>query len=216
LPFLLSVVEERDAGRQGRERALRQALASIADVADPIRREYLLQEAAELFGIGVNVLREHLTGRKSTRRGRVSPKSETVDQREEATTEAPKPQGRGVRSFRAVDAAEIESVLFAHLLRDVSGQAAREFLAQRGDLSLSTPVAERLAGELQAWQDDSGPHGRDPAAFIQRHWHGEGDESYRAFVTDVLAKEGIPDQTDFARVIKESLQRLRSGRDLGH
>jgi DNA primase len=234
LPFLLSLVEERDAGRQGRERALRQALTSIAEVSDPIRREYLMQEAADLFGIRLAALREHLAGqqRKSRRhRGEVT-SGQTTD-----TTLAPKsgaamegsgtaPRGddgsvrghgvprRRIRSLRAVNAAEIEKVLFAHVLRDGSGLAARTFLADRDGLPLSHAAAERLARELEAWQAEQGSDASDPAAFVRQRWYGDddGDDTYRAYVTDVLAKEDVPDETDFARAVKESLERLRLGR----
>jgi DNA primase len=219
LPLLLAIVEERDAGRQGRERALRLALDAIAGVKDPIRREYLLQEAADLFAIRIAALREHLAGIPRPRR----------DRRRDETPgrEAPPPAGaetgarrRGsgapdrprIRSLRTVDAEEIERVLFAHVLRDVSGLAARAFLAERGDLSLATAAGEKLADELAAWAADQGELATDPAAFVQGRWHGENEADYRAYVTDVLAKEGIPDQTDFERAVHESLQRLRQGR----
>ena len=94
-----------------------------------------------------------------------------------------------------------------------SGLAAGSFLAERGDLRLATSAGENLAAELAAWQDEQGPRGSDPAAFVQSRWHGENDADYRAYVTDVLAKEGVPDKTDFERAVQESLQRLRQGRD---
>ncbi|MFO7653832.1 MAG: DNA primase [Candidatus Krumholzibacteriia bacterium] len=232
LKLLVALVQERGAGRRGRERALRQALVSIGGVADPIRKEYLLQEAAELFEIRPNLLREELARqeaderRGSRRRAAATAAGEIgadapargadVGPAAAATATAADPDAGSrpsrLRSFRRVDVEEIERVLFAHVLRDGSGLAARTFLAERGDLPLSGEAAERLAAELAAWHGQEGDQDRTPADFVQRSWYGDGDEDYRSYVTDVIAKEGVPDQTDFVRAVRDSLARLRLGR----
>jgi DNA primase len=211
LQFLLALVSERRAGRTGRERALRQALTSIGEVSDPIRREYLLQEASELFEIRLDILREHLTA-QGARRSRRGGGDRVPDAKSENSAPEKRAPRERFRTLRAVDTAEVERVLFAHILRDASGLAARTFLAERGALAFSSAAAERLAAELAAWAEATGSTGRDPARYVEEHWYGDDDVAYRSYVTDVLTKEGIPDQTDFERAIRESLERLRLGR----
>ena len=222
LPFLQAVVEERDAGREGQERALRQALTSIAEVTDPLRKEYLLQEAAELFEIPLNALREHLASQASRRRPRraepVAPAAEQSAETMSGASGGSPEQARGsagvptIRTFTAVDVDAVEQELFAHILRDATGVAARIFLDQRQGLPLSRPESERLAGEIEAWRaTTAGDPELSPATFVQERWHDTGAEGYRNYVSDLLVKEGVPEQTDFETAISQSLQRLRQG-----
>ena len=50
IPFLRDLADRRGDDREVRERALRQALGTIAGISDPLRQEYVLQEAGEVFG----------------------------------------------------------------------------------------------------------------------------------------------------------------------
>ncbi len=231
LPFLLTLVAERSPGRVGTERALRQALSSIAEVADPIRREYLLQEAAELFGIRQQALQTHLerAAARSRRRYAVPTGGGMTDDghvgRAAAGLDGGAPPGDlpdtplqrpPLRSFARVDVAAVEREMFAHVLKDTSGSAARVFLDERGELSLSCEEAERLAQELAEWHEEN----RDerplaPAIFVQQKWHEPVDDRYRNYVSELLVNEEVPDRTDFTKAIRESLQRLRQGQRRG-
>ncbi len=218
LPFLASVAAAKAPGRQGQERALRQALGSIAEVADPIRREYLLQEAAQLFSVGLDVLHEAVAdrqdgsrqdGRRSTRRSSQRSPEQADEQSEPPPGAGPARSETGVRFFNQVNAAAVEAEMFAHLLRDESGEAARVFAAQRDSLKLASPETERLADEILRWLGaDDDKQELSPAEFVQQRWNEQPDERYRKYVSGLLVKEGVPDKTDFTRVIQDCLQRL--------
>jgi DNA primase len=225
LPFLLTLVAERSPGRIGSERALRQALGSIAEVADPIRREYLLQEAADLFGIRQQTLQAHLdqvAARSRRTRSVAAGASETDGDNDEGdedragTSTAAARSRPQLRSFARVDVAAIEMQMFAHILKDASGTAARVFLDERGDLNLSCREAARLGEELESWRQEAEREpSLTPAAFVQRTWHEPADDRYRNYVSDLLVKEEVPDRTDFSKAIRESLERLRQGQRQG-
>ncbi len=215
LPFLLALVAEKGGGREGEERALRQALKSIALVQDPIRQEYLLQEAAELFAIRSEVLREYLEKEARTESKRYRKRSSVADAQAESVRSEPTtvPDGHlGMRSFAAVDRPRIEATLLAHALRDGSGAAAGVLVAEAEEPSFSSPEANLLHQELTRWQAALADGERkSPADFVQERWHDMG-ASYRTFVSDLLTNEAVPDQTDFARVIRDCLSRLREDR----
>jgi len=50
IPFLKALADEKGGDRELTERALRQALGTVAGITDPLRREYVLQEAADVLG----------------------------------------------------------------------------------------------------------------------------------------------------------------------
>ncbi|MBE0566829.1 MAG: DNA primase, partial [Krumholzibacteria bacterium] len=62
IPLLKSLADERGGDRELAERAVKQALGTVAGIADPLRREYVLQETAEVFGLGRPVLEAALAG----------------------------------------------------------------------------------------------------------------------------------------------------------
>jgi DNA primase len=213
LPLLHALVQKRGGERQAKERALRQALRSIALVPDPIRQEYLLQEASQLFAIGVGILRDHLQRQESAARVRRQRQGERTAG-EKAVPPAPEEtdQGERWRSFADINRPAIEATLLAHVLKDGSGAAAGMLLqAQAGHL-LATPEASQLHAELQQWLE-SRQSGRDssPASFVQDRWHDKS-ESYRRYVSRLLTQEVVPNQTDFERVVTDCLKRLQQGR----
>jgi len=213
LPFLLSLIEERGGGREGKERALKQALGSISLVEDPIRQEYLLQEAAELYGIRLEILREHLAkaALASTRQPAFHQKP--VIPSEDLRTSPKAGNGkRPVRSLVAVNRPRIEATLLAHALRDRSGEAADLLVVEASAEQLTTPEAELLRQELVQWHA-AAQTGKSttPAQFVQDRWHDKG-AAYREYVSDLLTKEVVPDQTDFRRVILDCLARLQADR----
>lgn len=60
VPFLKRLADARGGDRMLRERAVRQVLGTVAGIDDPLRREYVLQEAADVFGVERDVLRQSL------------------------------------------------------------------------------------------------------------------------------------------------------------
>ena len=109
-----------------------------------------------------------------------------------------------------------EAEMLAHVLKDESGQAARIFLAERGDLLLRSAGASELAAELEAWAEagDTGPL-IPPRDFILARWNTAGDREFRGFVSGLLEKEENPDHTDFVKVIRDCLGRLRRSQRSG-
>jgi len=212
LPFLLALVEERGGNREGKERALRQALKTIALVMDPIRQEYLIQEAADLYGIKAEILRKQLDREDQTRRKRQPESQGRTENRDdrpivERTIQTERHQG--VRSFTTIDRPRIETTLLAHVLRDSSGEAAKLLVTDAGQESFSSPEADILFQELIRWQETSAS-GKSitPAQFVQDRWHNQGGD-YRKFVSDLLINEAVPNQADFNRVVRDCLSRLR-------
>jgi len=225
VPFLHDLAERSGGGREVRERALRQALGTIAGIADTLRREYVLQEAAEVFGVGEELLRETVAAeaagqRKHQRDGGPTEGSAAGPGEPggdgpgpgEATAERKRRTGLRVRrSLAAVNPEPIETDLFSHILMDDTGEAARVFLTERGDLAIHLPAARTLVAELEAWAAEAGP-GRSPRDFVLERWNQTGDGAYRSLVSQLIDKEDFPDSTEFTRVVSDCLRRLRQGR----
>ena len=229
IPFLKGLADERGGDREVRERALRQGLGTIARIADPLRREYVLQEAAETFGMKPELLRDAVAveaaaaaprrrPNKGTGPRGTAPAAGPDDDREQAgggpgseedTATVKRRTGPRVRrSLAKANAELIEADLLSHILMDDSGEAARVFLAERGELELSLPEARHLVDELSAWAEDRSSS-RTPRDFVLDRWNSSGDKAYRNFVSQLINKEDRPDSTDFIKVIKECLGTLR-------
>ena len=106
-----------------------------------------------------------------------------------------------------VNAEPIEADMLSHILMDDSGEAARVFLAERGELEFSRPEARILADEISAWKADGGA-GHSPREFVLDRWNSTGDSAYRGYISQLISKEDRPESTDFIKVIKDCLGRL--------
>ena len=234
VPFLKRLAAARGADRSLSERAVRQVLATVAGIEDPLRREYVLQEAATEFGIDRDVLRQSLpavaTGDGASRSGHAARDAgraaagaagdQAADVRDahdgrdasggdgEARDRAPsRPRGPRVRrSLASVQVARIAADMLAHSLRDETGAAARE-LAAAGELPGLDPAAATLAAEIGLWAavPAGGPGVRE---WVLSRWNGVGDAAYRGYVTRLLDREDIPAHTDHVRVVTDCLVRL--------
>ena len=212
IPFLKGLADARGGDREVRERALRQALGTIAGIDDSLRREYVLQEAAEVFGLQADLLREAVekeaAGVRQGRRANKKPGPGGKPGSDEATATVKRRTGPQVRrSLAQVSAEPIEADMLSHILMDDSGEAARVFLAERGDLELSRSEARTLVDEISTWAVEGGT-GRSPRDFIEDRWNSLGDRAYRDYVSQLISKEDRPDGTDFIKVIKDCLGRL--------
>ena len=207
LQFVRDAVSRAGDERSALEKGIRQVLSTVAEVPDAIRREYMLQEASDLFGLEVSVLKETLAA--MARHAPVA-RVRTTDEEPPPAEAEPEPEPRrpAFRKLTVVRAEHVESVLLAHVLDDESGRAARVLLAEGGDLEWAQPAAATLYGELQAWADGDG--GQTPSTHVQAHWHLQ-DGAYRAFVTDLLAQD-VPEGGETERVVRESMDRLRLAR----
>jgi DNA primase len=228
IPFLKGLADARGGDREVAERALRQALGTIAGIDDALRREYVLKEAAEVFGLRPDLLREAVekeaAGFRRGRRANKEPgtggnapgsgRDQDHDQAggmpgfDETADKASRRTGSKVSYSTRIDAGRIEADILSHILMDDSGEAARVFLAERGDLELSRSEARTLVDEISAWAAEAGT-GRSPRDFVEDRWNSLGDRAYRDYVSQLISKEDRPDSTDFITVIKECLGRLR-------
>ena len=225
IPFLKSLAEVRGGDRELSERALRQALGTIAGIPDSLRQEYVLQEAAEVFGLTTELLREEVrreaAAQPGPRRGAVpaapAKNPATAGARPQPAA-APGPaggqaarnrRGPGVKRMLAgKNAAGIERHLLVHVLLDRSGEAARVFLDERGDLPLTLPEAGVLAAELAAWGAAGGRV--PPREFVEERWNTAGGGTYRGFVSQLINKDDVPADTDFVKVVRDNLETLKS------
>ncbi len=230
IPFLKRLADERGGDREVSERALRQALGTVAGIADNLRREYVLQEAADAFGLQADLLRETVAaeaaGLKQKQKyvnrnpdpGALGPTGGPVLEMkqaggtpgpdEAATTQQRRTGPQVRRSLAKVNAEPIEADMLSHILMDDSGEAARVFLADCGGLELRRPEARILAEEIAAWRTEGGA-GRPLRDFVLDRWNSVGDKGYRGYVSQLISKEDRPESTDFIKVIKDCLERLR-------
>ncbi|MBU8870818.1 MAG: DNA primase [Gemmatimonadales bacterium] len=233
VPFLRELADQKGGDRQLKERALRQALKTVAGISDPLRREYVLQEAGEAFGMGTDLLRKSVAkeadsknsrsrfspGKSGGRQNRVTGSPDPAGSTESAEKNSSRIPGSGPRVKRAIgvpNVARQEAEMLAHVLKDQSGQAAIAFLAERGDLRLKTASAGDLVSELEAWSETGDSASRvSPQEFVLDRWNTAGDSEYRGFVSRLLEKEENPDQTDFLKVIRDCLGRLRRSQGAG-
>ncbi len=202
--------------RTVKERAVKQILATVAGIPDALRREYVLQETAEVFGLGVDLLRSMVRpgqagkGGSAVRRGQ--------EPKEDGTGPAPEPGEEPRRETRVkplarINTAAIEKDLFAHVLMDDSGRAAEVFRDRGPEVELASQAARTLAAEIEAWFADRAAGGAASLReFVLGRWNLVGDNDYRAFVSRLLDEPARPAGTDFVRIAKDCLERLRRNR----
>jgi DNA primase len=224
IPFLRTLADQRGGERELKERALRQALGTIAGISDGLRQEYVLQEAADVFGVQVDLLREEVareaaaaqprSGYKGTARSGGKPAAPAQESAGNApgSARATDPERRRTgpkvrRSLTQVNAVPIEADMLSHILMDDSGEAARVFLSERGDLPMKSDAARLLGEELAAWAGEGRP-GVSPREFVIERWNLVGGGEYRGYVSRLISKEDRPQGTDFVKVVKDCLGRL--------
>lgn len=200
LRFVRDAVARAGDERSALEKGVRQVLTTIAAVPDPVRRELMLKESSDLFGLEVAVLRESL---RDLDRPVRQPAAEAADP-EPAPAPAPPPRPR-FRKFTAVNTDHVATELLAQVLADASGAAARQLLAAADGIAWTRPQARLLIDELRAWAEAGGAD--TPIRFIEARWHAQ-DASFRAFVTDLLEHD-IPGGGDTERAVREAIERLR-------
>ncbi|HPF69666.1 MAG TPA: DNA primase [Candidatus Krumholzibacteria bacterium] len=224
VPLLKALADERGGDRELAERAVKQALGTVAGITDPLRREYVLQETAEVFGLGAEVLRATLAGMDKPAPRRDAPRPAAAEagpaqgdapgdgpgDEDIADTAAPKVRhGRRVRNFNQVSP-KVEADLMEAILWSDSGRGAELFLAERGDTALRGLEARLLARELEAWATRRQEGSRiTPREFVLERWNSEGGPDYRRYVSRLISKEDRPQDTDIDQVIMDCLERLR-------
>ena len=225
IPYLHRLAAASGSSREVMERALRQALTTVAGVQDDLHRDFLLEEAAEIFGKDKGLLQDTVQRERQAARPRERsaargvPAGAAGQQVAPLRPEAPVAQARRqggpqVRNYLTrVKVDQVEAQLFAHVLQDETGQAARVFLAERADIPLHHQGAAELVAELERWVAEgtsSGPGSlRD---FVTGRWNQIGDAEYRGFISELLSKEEFPQATDHVKIIRDCLGRLLQDR----
>lgn len=223
LPFLKALADGRGGGREVSERAARQALTTASGVTDPLRREYLLQETSEVFGLAREVLEATMAGMSNER-----PKSVPVmsRQNEQAASESDLPAdedkeaAHGIagrtrktvyseRTPRAIG--ELERRLFIYVLRDGRGRAARAFVSSRGKLEFEREDVRALVDAIEEWinRDNEGV-GIDLRGFIEQTGNLSNDQDFRTFVNRLLdfKLEEYPIDEDYSRQVEDVVGKL--------
>ncbi len=219
VPFMKAQADRREGDRTVQEKAVRMVLDTVSGIADPLRREYVLMETAQVFGLDLQLLRSMSGEEPEPARPR---KQETVPGDRRAPAGEPGARDPGTsrrtgpnvrRSLARVNAPSIEADMFAHILMDATGTAARVFLAERSELELESPQARVLGDEIAAWEQahlEGGPE--SPKDFVLQRWNSVGDREYRSFISRLVDLEPRPAGTDYRRITRDCLQRLQADR----
>ncbi len=222
IPFLKELADGKGAGREVNERALRQAMGTIAGIGDSLKREYVLQEAAEVFGLPMDLLRENVAQLVAGNQPRPLVQRERVATAPAVVTDSPpvsvppRPGPRVKVRLSGVKVPGIEDDLLAHILQDATGAAVRIFSRERGELEFTQSGSRLLAAELDAWlETDKKGLASAPGDFVLARWNEVGDGTYRAYISMLLDKEVSPSTTDFTQVISDCLSRLKQGQRSG-
>ena len=227
LAFVRDAVAQAGDDRAGIEKGVHQVLTTIAEVPDAIRRELMLKETADLFGLSEGSLSESLARlRRSERRtvgagpgGRGGPAGDPGPDGPDPDAPPvdhhpaePAPRRPRFRKLTVINRPHIEAVLLAHALRDGSGAGARLLAAEGAGLSWSRPEAATLAAELAAWVEAGVKE--TPRTFVENRWHAR-EGQYRGFVTDLLERD-IPEGGETERAVRDAIARLLQARQHHH
>ncbi len=207
LQFVREAVAEAGDERTALERGVHQVLTTIAEVPDPVRREYMLKETGKLFELGIDTLRASLAGIERgapVRPQAAAGEAEPAAAGEPAVDDQPRKPRRSFRTFTGIRRDHVEAVLLAHVLGDDTGAAAHVLLAEGAGLAWS-PLAMVLVGDLETWRREGAE--QPPRAFVTGRWY-EREGNYRNYVTDLLDRE-VPAGGENERAVREAIQRLR-------
>ncbi len=227
IPLLKALADERGGGRELAERAVKQALGTVAGISDPLRRAYVQQEIGAVLGLQPESLEAALVGMDQAtpppRRpppppgeappGEPPPDLDGPDGPADGPAQASgrSRTGRPVRRMNWVSP-KVEADLMEAILWDDSGRAALLFLEAQGVDVLRGAEALLLARELEAWATQRAEGSRiSPREFVLDRWNSVvGDaQAYRRFVSRLIDKEDRPHDTDIDKVITDCLGRLR-------
>lgn len=221
VPFLHGLAAARGKDRTLQERAVRQALRTVAGIPDPLRQEYILREAAEVFGLGIDLLRTTVQEIAAKERpqdpGRPRPAGDRAAPRSPAGSGAQGGGGTGHatggagtldlppgkvragtpqvrRSLAQVNARSIEADMFAHILMDPTGAAALQFVERQA----------ALAGALELEEPPARLLGSELAAWAAERGRGPAP-SPRDFVLQRWNTAGDQDYRNFiSRLIDQT------------
>ncbi len=215
VPFLKRLADARGGDRMLRERAVRQILGTVAGIDDALRREYVLQEAADVFAVAPDVLRQALPAaapdghaprpRPGGPAGAApAPAAGAPDGGEQGQAAGPARRPSRIRGIRP-NKASIVGELLAYALRDQTGAAGRLVAATRDATDVEGPAA-MLVDEVVAWTlEPAGAAGL--LDWVMSRWNQQGDAQYRGFVSGLLDRD-VPADTDFVKAATDCIGRL--------
>ena len=212
LPLLRDLAHESGLGREGMERAVKTGLQTLAAVDDPIRRSFLLEEAAEVFALPREILADEVEKleRSGARRFHDAAHAESSAGSVSEPDPVPEPANEVLLN---VDRRNDERFLLVHVLQDDRGGAARLFLELYRLEDLLIPHADELYRDLTDWVAGSASGtAAKPAVYVQSLWH-ERPEGYRRLVSAILADAEGASSTDHEIIVRECHQRLNMVRN---
>ncbi len=216
--YMRELVAPQWEDRMVKERAVKRILSTVGNIPDALRREYILQETADVFALSIDLLRTMVSqeaagtpvghGKRERSGGAVSDGAK--DSAGAGEGSGNKGRSPRVRPLARINTAAIETDLFAHVLMDTSGRAAELFGPAGADMEFVSGAARTLAAEISAWLvARAAGEAASLRDFVLGRWNLVGDNDYRAFISRLVDQPERPQGTDFVRITRDCLERLQ-------
>jgi DNA primase len=208
LPLLKTLADESELGREAQERAVKTALNTLSQVEDPIRRAYLAEECAEVFGLEKVIVSGELEKIADKHERRLYARKQTDSPVQEDLSDVPMPE-----SLFGVDTWTVLKQAYVHVLQDDTGAAALAYLSLDFPSGGVPEWGIALRDDLRDWDEE---HDRGnpptPAAFVQARWY-DRDDAYRRGVAELLNIQEGALVADHVRIVRDCHQRLEMVRN---
>jgi DNA primase len=189
-------------GREGLERAIRASVDTISGVNDPIRQSLLIDEASTVFGLERAIIVSEIE------RLNISANRRYKGQNEDTETESESPK-KTTGGHIVVDIGALEKSLLSCAINDSTGKAVKAMNESLVDHSFASSEASLLAEEFQKWEQESE---LEPGNFVRDRWYNYPD-SYRNFVTSLLALDNSSSVDDVTSLIADCVTRIQREKD---
>ncbi len=213
--YLRELVAPKWDDRTVKERAVKQILTTVYSIPDALRQEYVLQETAETFELGIDLLRSMVEQEANAARKKKANKI-GFGRKADSATEGEMQGGKGpthlsrVKPLARINTAAIEIDLFTHVLMDPTGRAAEVLQGSGAGVEFGADASRILAQEIEEWLGiRSGGDMMPLKDFLLGRWNLSGGQDYRSFVSRLIDQPERPPGTDFVRITKDCLERLR-------
>ncbi len=208
LPLLKTLADESDIGREAQERAVKTALSTLSQVEDPIRRAYLAEECAEVFGLEKVIVSGELERIADKRDRRLYARKQTETPLQEHDPAVPTTE-----ILFGVDTWTVLKQAYVHVLQDDTGAAALAYLSLDFPSGGVPEWGIALRDDIRDWGEE---HDRGnpptPAAFVQARWY-DRDDAYRRGVAELLNIQEGALVADHVRIVRDCHQRLEMVRN---
>ena len=187
---------------------MKTALNTLSQVEDPIRRAYLAEECAEVFGLEKVIVSGELEKIADKHERRLYARKQTDSPVQEDLSDVPMPE-----SLFGVDTWTVLKQAYVHVLQDDTGAAALAYLSLDFPSGGVPEWGIALRDDLRDWDEE---HDRGnpptPAAFVQARWY-DRDDAYRRGVAELLNIQEGALVADHVRIVRDCHQRLEMVRN---